>query len=109
MNIDKVKLVDELATKGIEYYETSRGIFITKLNNDIAKLQDFPPTYDGKEVLGNTLFNPFPKDKTDVFLLIRLSIELTVIFKRLGDRSKIDQKIIKNNSIFGTMLVWLSR
>lgn len=65
VDIDKVKLVDELATKGIEYYETSRGIFITKLNNDIAKLQDFPQTYDGKEVLGNTLFNPFSKDKTD--------------------------------------------
>lgn len=65
MNIDKVKLEDKLATKGIEYYETSRGIFITKLNNDIAKLQDFPPTYDGKEVLSNTLFDPFPKDKTD--------------------------------------------
>jgi len=65
VNIDKVKLVDELATKGIEYYETSRGIFITKLNNDIAKLQDFPQTFDGKEVLGNTLFNPFSKEKTD--------------------------------------------
>ena len=65
VDIDSIKSVDKFSTKGVAYYQTSRGIFITKLNNEIAKFQDIPQILDGKKVLGNTLYNPFSKNKTN--------------------------------------------
>lgn len=61
VDIDSIKFVDEMATKGVKYYETSKGIYIAELNNNIAKFEEIPTEYDGKNVLAMGIYNPFPQ------------------------------------------------
>ena len=62
VDIDNIKFVNKLNECGYAYIDTSKGLILTKLNNEIAKLNDIPTEIDGNPVWCNNLINPLNID-----------------------------------------------
>ncbi len=62
VDIENITFKDEMSEKGVKYFETSRGLVITDLDNDIAKFSSVPTEYDNKKIIAFSMINPFEND-----------------------------------------------
>lgn len=62
VDIENITFKDEMSDKGIKYFETSRGLVVTDLDNNIAKFSSVPTIYNNKKIIAFSIVNPFEKD-----------------------------------------------
>lgn len=62
VNIENITFKDEMNDRGIKYFETSRGLVITDLDNNIANFSSIPTEYDNKKIIAFSIMNPFEED-----------------------------------------------
>lgn len=62
VDIENIIFKDEMSEKGVKYFETSRGLVITDLDNDIAKFSSVPTEYNNKKIIAFSMINPFEND-----------------------------------------------
>ena len=66
VDIQHITFKDEMSEKGLKYFETSRGLVITELDNDIAKFQSVPTECDNKKIISFCVINPFEADNVAI-------------------------------------------
>lgn len=62
VNIENITFKDEMNDRGIKCFETSRGLFITDIDNNIANFSSVPTEYDNKKIIAFSIMNPFEED-----------------------------------------------
>ncbi len=83
VDYDSLEYVDELSTKGLRYFKTSKGIVIAEIDNRIAKWEDIPERLDGWIINSVNVFYPYDYEFDRKIDSKETKVKLTDLYTRL--------------------------
>lgn len=100
VDIENITFKDEMKDKGLKYFETSKGLVITDLDNRIAKFTSLPTEFEGKKIVAFCNINPF--EKYDTYNDEKLSTIKSEMKYKLKENFDATKKLATKLSIWNT-------